>query len=70
MDEIRARKARERSKKFGVTFAGEEALRVDEEEGGLFGIKETRIGAVGTARSGEQDQTVKDTSIEASAQLY
>ena len=64
LDAIRARKARERAKRFGLTGQEEEVM---DDEMGLLpgGIKETRIGAVGPTQ-----QQMGNITPEASAHMY
>ena len=77
MDAIRARKAQERARRFGVARgrAGERRREEKEEtafgpEAGLSsgGLLETRIGAVGVARGGRSN--LGGIAPEASAQMY
>ena len=74
MDAIRARKAQERARRFGVA-RGRAGERREEEtafgpEAGLSsgGLLETRIGAVGVARGGGSN--LGGIAPEASAQMY
>ena len=76
MDAIRARKAQERARRFGVA-RGRAGERREEEEETSFGpeaglssggLLETRIGAVGVARGGRSN--LGGIAPEASAQMY
>ena len=76
MDAIRARKAQERARRFGVA-RGRAGERREEEEETAFapeaglssgGLLETRIGAVGVARGGRSN--LGGIAPEASAQMY